>query len=105
MCENCQGEGRLLRSASGGNDPDTVDMGECPDCSGAGAVSSKLKVTNHERSARVMVIDFDEDVPIISLNGGESRLCQPKLIILPKSGRVSLSVEPERLKSQNEIQF
>lgn len=37
-CEHCEGEGRMLRPASGGNDPASVDMGECPECGGTGKV-------------------------------------------------------------------
>jgi hypothetical protein len=28
----------MLRAARGGNDPDSVDMGECPECQGTGKV-------------------------------------------------------------------
>lgn len=37
-CEHCEGEGRMLRPARGGNDPDSVDIGECPECHGKGSV-------------------------------------------------------------------
>lgn len=37
-CEKCEGEGRLYRAAQGGNDPDSVDMGECQECHGLGVI-------------------------------------------------------------------
>lgn len=36
LCDHCGGEGRLLRSRYGGNDPDLFDAGECPVCNGTG---------------------------------------------------------------------
>lgn len=111
MCETCQGEGRIIRQGIGQRgmiDPPEIDEGECPECNGAGAVSSKLKITNHGGCGdqRVMVIDFDEDEPMISLDPGRSEVCQPKVIVLPKNGRVHLSIEPEKVKSsKTEIQF
>jgi hypothetical protein len=35
-CASCSGEGRIIKSKYGGNDPDTWDAGECPSCSGSG---------------------------------------------------------------------
>ncbi len=34
LCRTCDGEGRLYRSRYGGNDPDEIDVGPCPnpDC-------------------------------------------------------------------------
>lgn len=34
-CMHCAGEGRLLTSRYGGNDPDTIDAGECRACKGS----------------------------------------------------------------------
>jgi len=37
-CEACHGEGRILTTRYGGNDPDTIDLGPCPHCEGTGRV-------------------------------------------------------------------
>ena len=33
-CEHCDGDGRIIRSRWGGNDPDTWDAGPCQECEG-----------------------------------------------------------------------
>lgn len=103
-CPTCQGEGRIIRQGiaqAGMIDPPEIDEGECPECRGHGAVSSKLKITNHGQRGdqRVIIIDFDDDEPMISLDPGRTEVCQPRVIVLPKNGRVHLSIEPEQVRS------
>lgn len=35
-CMRCGGEGRIYTTHHGGNDPDTIDAGECYSCRGSG---------------------------------------------------------------------
>lgn len=39
LCESCGGEGRILKSRYGGNDPDVWDAGPCPVCDGTAYVT------------------------------------------------------------------
>lgn len=42
-CEACGGEGRLLKSRYGGNDPDVWDAGPCPVCEGDGRMEVEVE--------------------------------------------------------------
>ena len=53
-----------------------------------------MKITNHENSSKVIVIHFDEDKPLVSVMPGHTHEGDVKLLVLPKHGRVRLSVEP-----------
>lgn len=52
-CDVCGGEGRILMSRYGGNDPDVWDAGPCEDCDGTGQIAMMCEHIGCERAATV----------------------------------------------------
>jgi hypothetical protein len=54
-----------------------------------------LTIKNAENSHKVVVIDHNENKPLASIMPGQQWRGEPRLLILPKTGHVHLSIEPE----------
>lgn len=63
-----------------------------------------LTIKNAENSHKVIVIEHDEDKPLASIMPGEKWIGEPRLLILPKTGRVHLSIDHQELVTTTDLQ-